>query len=31
VLVTMAVTQAAALRLVALTETGLPYLALLQH
>ena len=31
VLVTVAVTQAAALRLVQITETGLPYLALLQH
>jgi pilus assembly protein CpaB len=31
VLVTLAVTQAAALRLVQITETGLPYLALLQH
>jgi pilus assembly protein CpaB len=31
VLVTLAVTQAAALKLVALTVTGLPYLALLPH
>jgi pilus assembly protein CpaB len=31
VLVTLAVTQAAALRLIQITETGLPYLALLQH
>jgi pilus assembly protein CpaB len=31
VLVTMAVTPTAALRLVQITETGLPYLALLQH
>jgi len=30
-LVTLAVTQAAALRLVQITEAGLPYLALLQH
>jgi pilus assembly protein CpaB len=30
-LVTLAVTQAAALRLIQITETGLPYLALLQH
>jgi len=31
VLVTLAVTQADALRLIQITETGLPYLALLQH
>ena len=31
VLVTMAVTQTGALRLVQIAETGLPYLALLQH
>jgi pilus assembly protein CpaB len=31
VLVTLAVTQPAALRLVQITEAGLPYLALLQH
>lgn len=31
VTVTLAVTQIAALRLVQITETGLPYLALLQH
>jgi pilus assembly protein CpaB len=31
VLVTLAVTQSAALRLVQITEAGLPYLALLQH
>ena len=31
VLVTLAVTQAAALRLIQITETGLPYMALLQH
>jgi pilus assembly protein CpaB len=31
VLVTLAVTQAAALRLIQITEAGLPYLALLQH